>query len=477
MKKTLLLMLGLCLVFAGTVSAENIVGNSSLEDQSPAFWGTLNGTIGTELAIESAVKYAGVHSFKVTKSATTADVVGWVSVNNATLYWNNAGAGTYALTGRIKTVGVNTSPANDDAKVGIVFEFKNAAGGELTTETLWADQSLADKDWAELTGATILTEAPASLVIKLIMGKNATGTVYFDELGCNTADSWTMWPFNAGAEDVTGWMDWYSNNGSYAVVTDKQAHTGTYSIEMSQPDTCSALSELVYYSKPYPVEAGAWYKIGVWVKTEGVNDSSIYEPGPFATRKYEAGWINLCYFWHKGDIETSWDLEGGDKFVYIEQRDPTTGWTHYVVAEQATENATGFSMRARFNSAVTGTAYFDDFTIEKMVDAPGNAIRPTGNKIVNVPDKYILLQNYPNPFNPETTIEYILPKQSKISLTIYDVLGHQVRKLAETVQESGYHAIIWDAKNDKGENVPTGMYLYVLTTSEQRVASKMVLMR
>jgi len=457
--------------------AENLIGNGSLEDQSPAFWSGLNGTIGTELSISSTEKYAGFHSFKVTKSAASTDVVGWVSDNNATLYWNNAAAGTYALTGYVKTVGVNTNPANDDAKVGVSFEFKNAAGAELTTETVWADQSVADKDWSSLTGVAVLTEAPASLVIKLIMGKNATGTAYFDELGCNTTDTWTMWPFNAGAEDVEGWMDWYAGNGSHAVVTDAQAHTGTYSVEVSQPDTCSSLNELVYYSKPYPVEAGAWYKIGVWVKTEGVNDSSIYEPAPFATRKYEAGWINLCYFWHTGDIDNSWNLEGGDKFVYIEQRDAATGWTHYVVAEQASENATGFSMRARFNNSVTGSAWFDDFSIEKMKDAPGVGIVPEVSAGKNVPAKYALMNNYPNPFNPETRIVYSLPQSGKVNLTIYNILGQQIRKLTDTVQDAGIHTLTWNACNDFGQNVPTGIYIGVLTTNEQRVTRKMVLVR
>jgi len=459
------------------VDGDNILGNGSLEDQSPAFWSALNGTIGAELSISGAEKYAGFHSFAVTKSAASTDVVGWESDNNASLYWNNAASGTYALTGYVKTVGVNTNPANDDGKIGIVYEFKNSAGAELATETIWADQSVADKDWSNLTGVAVLTEAPASVVIKLIMGKDATGTVYFDAVDCNTTDSWTMGVFNGGAEDVNGWMDWYASNGSYAVVTNAQAHTGNYSVEICQPDTCSSLNELVYYSKPYPVEAGEWYKIGVWVKTEGVNDSSIYEPAPFATRDYEPGWINLCYFWHTGDIDHSWDLEGGDKFVYIEQRDATTGWTHYVVAEQASENATGFSMRARFNNSVTGTAWFDDFTIEKMINAPGEGIVTDPNSGKNVPVKYALLSNYPNPFNPETRIVYTLPQSGKVNLTIYNVLGQKVRELTDTVQNAGTHTVVWDACNEFGANVPTGLYIAVLTSNGQRVTHKMVLMR
>jgi len=463
------------------VSGDNLIGNASFEDQSPAFWSPLNGTFGGAVNVSSAEKFAGFHSFVITKSAASTDVIGWESDNNATLYWNNAAAGTYALVGHYKTVGVNTSPANDDAKIGVIYEFKNASGGELATETVWVDQSVADKDWSDLTGVAVLTEAPASVVVKLIMGKDATGTVYFDNVDCNTTDTWTMGVFNGGAEDVNGWMDWYAGNGSYAVVTNADAHTGAYSVVMEQPDTCSSLSELVYYSKPYPVEAGEWYRIGVWVKTENVIDSSEYEP-TYITKEYFNERVNLCYFFHgDANIETAWDkLPGGDKFVYVDQRDASTGWTHYVVAEQAPtgeEAATGISVRARFNDAVVGKVFFDDFSVEKMIVAPGSGIITDKGPGNNVPARYAVMENYPNPFNPETRIVYSIPQSGKVNLTIYNVLGQKVRELTNTAQNAGTHVMTWDARNDFGVNVPTGIYIGVLTTNGQRVTRKMVLVR
>ncbi|MCK9483578.1 MAG: T9SS type A sorting domain-containing protein [Candidatus Marinimicrobia bacterium] len=467
------------------VDGDNLIGNSSFEDQSPSFWSPLNGEFGAAVDVSLTEKHAGFRSFKVSKSAASTDVVGWESVNNATLYWNRieeaTSGGTFALTGWVKTAGVNTNPANDDAKVGLIFEFKNSSGGELATETIWADQSVASKDWENLVGTTVLTEAPASVVVKLVMGKDATGTVYFDNVDCNTTDDWRMGVFNGGAEDVNGWMDWYAGNGSYAVATDAESHTGDYSIVMAQPDTCTALSELVYYSKPYPVEAGEWYKIGVWVKTENVIDSAEYEPS-YITKEYFNERVNLCYFFHgDANIETAWDkMPGGDKFVYIDQRDSTTGWTHYVVAEQAPtgeDAATGISVRARFNDKVTGKAYFDDFSVEKMKVAPGDGIIVDKGQGNNVPHKYAVMDNYPNPFNPETRIVYSLPQSGKVSLTIYNLLGQQVRKLADTVQNAGTYTLTWDARNDFGQNVTTGIYIGVLTIGEQKVTRKMVLVR
>jgi len=479
MKKTCLLIVTVGLILSSSMLADNLIGNSGFEDQSPAFWNVLNGTFGTELGVgtdTSTNVKTGFRSFKITKSAVSSNVIGWLSDDNANKYWNNAGSGTFSIKASVKTVGVNINPANEDAKIGILFEFKTAAGVELSSGTLWADQSAADVDWADLSDIVMLGEAPEQVFVTLLMGKNATGTVYFDDVDCNTTPDWTMGIFNGGAEDVAGWMDWYGGNGNYTKVTDAEAHTGDYSVVLYQDaDTLTSQSELVYYSQPYAAEAGAWYKIGVWVKTEKVNTTGMGEFTYVSSENVDGG-INLCFFTHGGDIATSWS-DQGDRFIYVDQRDSTTGWRHYEAVHQAKDDATGISVRARYNNWVTGTAWFDDFSVEKMVNAPDVGIIPEDKNTGTIPAKFALLQNYPNPFNPETKIVYTLPQSSKVNLTIYNILGQQVRKLTDTVQNAGTYTLTWDARNDFGENLPTGIYLYVLRTDNQRIAHKMVLVR
>jgi len=461
------------------VKGDNIISNPGFEDLTPSFWEPLNGTFGTELGVgtDTATNVLnGFRSFKITKSAATSAIVGWKSWDNANLYWNNAGSGTFSINAAIKTVGVNTSPANDDAKIGVLFEFKTAAGVELSSGTLWADQTAADKDWESLSDIVILSEAPEQVFVTLFMGKNATGTVYFDNVDCNTSDSWTMGVFNGGAEDVAGWMDWYGGNGNYTRITDEEAHTGSYSVIMYQDDDLSTdQSELVYYSQPYPIEAGAWYKVGAWVKTEKVNTTDMGEFTYVSTENVDGG-INICFFTHGGNIETSWS-DQGDRFIYVDQRDSTTGWRHYEAVHQAQDDATGISVRARFNNWVTGTAYFDDFSVVKMVVAGTGGLEPEPGQTAKVADKYMLLRNYPNPFNPETTIEYVLPNRSQVSLTVYNILGQHLRTLTNTVQVAGTYKMVWDARNENGELMPSGVYLYVLSTNERQITKKMVLMR
>lgn len=76
----------------------------------------------------------------------------------------------------------------------------------------------------------------------------------------------------------------------------------------------------------------------------------------------------------------------------------------------------------------------------------------------NVPRLFTLEQNYPNPFNPSTTIAYELSHPAHVSLVIYDVLGRQVKQLVDSQNSAGHFNVIWDAANDRGQQISAGVY-------------------
>jgi len=100
--------------------------------------------------------------------------------------------------------------------------------------------------------------------------------------------------------------------------------------------------------------------------------------------------------------------------------------------------------------------------------------------VVN-PTRYELFQNYPNPFNPETRIKYTVgSRQTRpipTTLKIYNILGQLVKTLVDKPQEPGNHEIIWDGKDDKGNEVASGIYFYQLKVGEFSQTEKMVLIR
>jgi len=90
----------------------------------------------------------------------------------------------------------------------------------------------------------------------------------------------------------------------------------------------------------------------------------------------------------------------------------------------------------------------------------------------STPDVFNLHQNYPNPFNPVTTIEYSLPKSSEVSLIIYNIVGQEVARLIDGVQQAGNHNIKWDASN-----VSSGVYIYRFRAGDFVQTRKMVLLK
>jgi len=79
-----------------------------------------------------------------------------------------------------------------------------------------------------------------------------------------------------------------------------------------------------------------------------------------------------------------------------------------------------------------------------------------------LPTSFDLKQNYPNPFNPSTTIGFALPDAGKVTLRIYSLTGQLVRELANANYAGGRHQIVWDAKDERGLRVASGVYFYKL---------------
>ena len=94
-----------------------------------------------------------------------------------------------------------------------------------------------------------------------------------------------------------------------------------------------------------------------------------------------------------------------------------------------------------------------------------------------IPDRFVLHQNYPNPFNPTTTIFYELPETLKVTVEIFNLLGQRVSKLIQKEQTAGIYKIIWQATNDKGMAVPSGIYFLRVIAGKDIGLRKMILVR
>lgn len=94
-----------------------------------------------------------------------------------------------------------------------------------------------------------------------------------------------------------------------------------------------------------------------------------------------------------------------------------------------------------------------------------------------LPDAFSLSQNYPNPFNPETVIKYALPEDCHVELTIYNMLGQKVKTLISQYQNAGYKMVHWNGKDDKGNEIASGVYFYKIKSPKYSETKKMVSLR
>ncbi|MFA6980021.1 MAG: FlgD immunoglobulin-like domain containing protein [Ignavibacteriaceae bacterium] len=179
----------------------------------------------------------------------------------------------------------------------------------------------------------------------------------------------------------------------------------------------------------FPTTDG-WYKVKVEVRT--INDSTV---------KF---W---CYF--NNQLLTGCPIER----VY-----------------KGANTSGGFGLYS-FQQSTTGlAAYFDNIVVSQLAPLAVEDNAP-------VPVEYILQQNYPNPFNPSTTINYNLPTSGLVSLNVYDLLGREVASLVSTEQSAGHHSATWNGKNNSGNAVPSGVYLYSLSSGNYKSTMKMILMK
>ncbi len=94
------------------------------------------------------------------------------------------------------------------------------------------------------------------------------------------------------------------------------------------------------------------------------------------------------------------------------------------------------------------------------------------NEAFGVPDSFELKQNYPNPFNPSTTISYSLSNPGVVSLNVYDLNGRLIQTLVDGHQAAGPHAVTFEARN-----LPSGTYVYKLSTAKGTETRKMILVK
>jgi hypothetical protein len=94
-----------------------------------------------------------------------------------------------------------------------------------------------------------------------------------------------------------------------------------------------------------------------------------------------------------------------------------------------------------------------------------------------IPDEFSISQNFPNPFNPVTSITFDVVQMDEISLVVYDLTGKEIATLVSGVYTPGSYIVEWNAQNNAGHDIASGMYIYRYISNEEAITRKMLYLK
>ncbi len=97
--------------------------------------------------------------------------------------------------------------------------------------------------------------------------------------------------------------------------------------------------------------------------------------------------------------------------------------------------------------------------------------------MTKLPETFQLYQNFPNPFNPETQIQFDLPQAAEVKLHIYNTVGQLVRNLVDRAYSTGSHKVVWNGRNDQGQLLSSGLYVYQIQAGDFKARRKLLLLK
>ncbi len=243
---------------------------------------------------------------------------------------------------------------------------------------------------------------------------------------------------------------------------------------------------------------------------QGLIGSASYAANAAAAGEQIRGVINLDMIGYDGNNDGRMEIHAGNMSSSQEIgqliRGNITTWNLGLVSDYLTSGSTTASDHASFwNAGYPAVLLIEDFqdftpyyhtTSDRLstlrssyflenarlaigslamlaqIDSVQTGITPTV-----IPAGYELMDPYPNPFNPVMHIEYHLPRASEILLEVYDVLGQRIKIVASGLQVAGSHKTTWQAVNERGAPVASGIYLIRMVSNGQITLKKAILLR
>jgi len=225
------------------------------------------------------------------------------------------------------------------------------------------------------------------------------------------------------------------------------------------------IREYLFQGPPRAVEFDTSYTLQCYIFGDGSNNKfrfALDEGTSSSWPNHEVSvWFTIDWY---GWRLIQWDLSNPDL---------VGSWIGNEILDGARYRIDSFQLTwDTENGAASGAVYFDELRIiKKTTDLGIDEDQPV------IPESYVLHQNYPNPFNPTTTLAFTAPTAGLVKLDIFDILGRRVITLTDAYYQPGYHAIIWNGRNEYGQPVSSGTYFYRLVTDDATQHRRMIFLK
>ncbi len=446
-------------------------------------WNASSGATAYQLQVSKSAGF-GTLVFDDSTIVTTSRLVGTLG-NDTTYYWrvrakNAAGWSSYSTTWNFTTIvaapsaPVLLAPANASTGISVTPTLSWNASTGATTYQLQVSKSAGF-------GTLVFDDSTIATTSKLV-GSLGNDTTYYWRVRAKNAAGWSSYsitwnfttivaapsapvllaPANASIDiSVTPTLSWNASTGAttYQLQVSKSAGFGTLMFDDSTIATTSKLvgslgNDTTYYWRVRAKNAAGWSSYSItWNFTTIVAAPSA--PVLLAPTDASTGIsVTPTLSWNASAGATTYQLQVSKSagFGTLVFDDSTITTTSKLVGLLG--NDTTYYWRVRAKNSTGSSAYS---SVWSFTTQSATSIQHTGN---DIPREYRLGQNYPNPFNPSTTITIELPEEATVTLEIYDMLGRKVRTLLDADKSAGYYNTVWDAKDDMGREVSSGIYIY-----------------
>jgi len=280
--------------------------------------------------------------------------------------------------------------------------------------------------------------------------------------------------YNGGFEDgITGWSPYPEANASYVVeMTGANIYNSDAVFEAYEGDY-SLKQWGQYNGAPNYGSFGQWLEVGLAGLEVGsqptLSGMMFSHADDWIGQGVNSAYLAFYYYDDSyGMVGPGWEMTD-----VIDASSPSSEWLHREVTGTVPEGTVWVWAGVEYyqaSNADNGSVYTDmlemDVSDEVSVDLDAG-----------LPGEFKLLGNFPNPFNPVTKLSFDIDYRSNVVVTIYNILGNEITTLQNGEMNPGRYSLTWNATNDQGKNMPTGMYLYKVTSDSRVLTGKMLLMK